>query len=173
MNEKAKCKNCTDEMIEEMANEIEKSFDVYRGFCLRKRTECSAINNCLYCNIATHLIEQGYTKNKIPEGSVVLDRQEYQKYCAYKIIEPQIKGCLDRERELEKQVKGLKEENHTLRLENNDLEAQVEQARKETAKEILKLVKEKSWCYQADENGKAWTYSITVTQLKELAKQFG
>ena len=34
----------------------------------------------------------------------VLTETEYQKYCAYKIIEPQIKGCLDREKELEKRL---------------------------------------------------------------------
>ena len=57
-----------------------------------------------------------YYQPKIPKGSVVLDRQEHQKYCAYKIIEPQIKGCLDRERELEKQVAELEDkiENGTL-----------------------------------------------------------
>ena len=54
-------------------------------------------------DIANQLYEQGY--RKIPEGSVVLDHDEAQKYCAYKIIEPQIKGCLDRELALEKQLK--------------------------------------------------------------------
>lgn len=42
-------------------------------------------------------------RNQIPEI-------EYQKYCAYKIIEPQIKGCLDRERELKKRVDELPKE---------------------------------------------------------------
>jgi len=42
---------------------------------------------------------------KTPKGSVVLDRYDAQKYYAYKIIEPQIKGCLDRELALEKQLK--------------------------------------------------------------------
>jgi hypothetical protein len=46
-------------------------------------------------------------------------------------------------------------------------------SRKETAREILTLVKQKSWCYQEDEDEKPWTYSITVTQLKEIAKQYG
>ena len=39
-----------------------------------------------------------------------MSESEYQKYCAYKIIEPQIRGCLDRERELQKQVDELKDE---------------------------------------------------------------
>ena len=34
----------------------------------------------------------------------VLTETEYQKYCAYKTIEPQIKGCFDREKELKKRV---------------------------------------------------------------------
>lgn len=34
----------------------------------------------------------------------LLDETEYQNYCAFKHIESQIKGCLDRERELEKKL---------------------------------------------------------------------
>ena len=34
----------------------------------------------------------------------LLDENEFQRYCAYKHIEPQIKGCLDREREFEKKL---------------------------------------------------------------------
>lgn len=34
----------------------------------------------------------------------LLDEQEFQHYCAYKHIEPEIKGCLDREREYKKQL---------------------------------------------------------------------
>lgn len=73
-----------------------------------------------YINIV-NLYDVGY--RKIPEGAVVLTRKEYQKYCAYKIIEPQIKGCMDRERKLEKQL---------------------EQARKEAVREVLKKVDEES-----------------------------
>lgn len=51
--------------------------------------------------IADYLIENGLTFTKISDS-------EYQNYCAYKIIEPQIKGCLDRERELEKELKKYK-----------------------------------------------------------------
>lgn len=42
--------------------------------------------------------------SKIPEGGVVLTREEHQKYLAFKIIEPQVRCCLDRERELEKRL---------------------------------------------------------------------
>jgi len=39
-----------------------------------------------------------------------LSEREWQNYCAYKIIEPQIKGCLDREREYQQQLKEKDEE---------------------------------------------------------------
>ena len=52
----------------------------------------------------------------IPENAVVLTREEQQKYAAYKIIEPQIRGCLDRERELEKR-------NSALLIEKDAMEA--------------------------------------------------
>jgi hypothetical protein len=120
-------------MIEEMAKDIEKTFDVYRGFCQRKRTECSAINNCLYCNIATHLTKQGY--RKIPEGSVVVDK-EY------------------------------------LKKELQWLEAQ---ARKETAKEILKEImsvetEEEKWL----KNEPFVRYvKKMLDKIEELAKNYG
>ena len=38
------------------------------------------------------------------EKKHLLDETEWQDYCAFKHIEPQIKGCLDREREYEKQL---------------------------------------------------------------------
>ena len=41
---------------------------------------------------------------------MVLTREEQQKYAAYKIIEPQIRGCLDRERELEKRLETIRNE---------------------------------------------------------------
>lgn len=34
----------------------------------------------------------------------LLDEKEFQNYCAYKWIEPEIKGCLDREREYKQQL---------------------------------------------------------------------
>lgn len=133
--EKAKCKNCTDEMIEEMAEIMTN--------CIGCREYLSCISKCGTFNNnkiqAIRLAYQDY--RKIPEGSVVLDRQEYQKYCAYKIIEPQIRGCLDRERELEKQVAELEEQRDRQAYIAEDLIQEkhrwTEQARKETAKEIL------------------------------------
>lgn len=39
-----------------------------------------------------------------------LSEKEFQQYCAYKIIEPEIKGCLERERQYQKQLKEKDEE---------------------------------------------------------------
>ena len=71
---------------------------------------CKTNHTCCSYNIkeAEELYNAGY--RKIPEGSVVLNRNEAQHYYAYKHIEPQIKGCLDRERKLEKQVKQERKE---------------------------------------------------------------
>lgn len=60
---------------------------------------------CAYKIVARIAIEAGY--RKVSERSVVLTWAEYQKYCAYKKIEPQIRGCLDRENALQKQVEEL------------------------------------------------------------------
>ena len=44
------------------------------------------------------------------EKKHLIDEKEWQDYCAFKHIEPQIKGCLDREREYEKQLAEKDEE---------------------------------------------------------------
>ncbi len=44
------------------------------------------------------------------ETYVKMGKCEYQRYCVYKIIEPQIKGCLDREKEYIQQLKTVKED---------------------------------------------------------------
>ena len=120
--------------------------------------------------IAEELIQ--YYRPKIPEGSVVLDRQEHQKYCAYKIIEPQIKGCLDRERELEKQVKELEEQRDRQAYIAEDLIQEkhrwTEQARKETAEKILKDI---MFCIDINDCNK--NEMLIFNLCKMLAKQFG
>lgn len=140
MNEKAKCKNCTDKMIEEMA------FDLIKATSPLGVKDLTEVFN--YEKVATDLCNL-WNWRKILEGSVVLDRQEYQKYCAYKIIEPQIKGCLDRERELEKQVAELEEQRDRQAYIAEELIQEkhrwTEQARKETAKEIAKTIKSVIW----------------------------
>ena len=165
------------EMIEEMANDIQK-----------------AVNGCAKYwaeLIAKHLIKQGYTKIDyknidnidlmifkgkrfvaVPEGSVVLDRQEHQKYCAYKIIEPQIKGCLDRERKLEKQIAELEEQRDKQAYIAEELIQEkhrwTEQARKETAEKILKDI---MFCIDINDCNK--NEMLIFNLCKMLAKQYG
>lgn len=125
-------------MIEEMAKVIDDRL-------IEANNYFGSMNKGYGYWVAQKLVE--HYQPKIPEGSVVLSREEYEI--------------------LINQNKGLKEENHTLRLENNDFEAQVkeleeqrdrqayiaeeliqekhrwtEQARKETAKEIYSWLKE-------------------------------
>lgn len=64
MNEKAKCKNCTDEMIEEMAKTLYKNRP-YSELWWEDALE-----------IAEILVKKGY--RKIPKGSVVLSKEEYE-----------------------------------------------------------------------------------------------
>ena len=75
------------------------------------------IKNCVYlkqgigCDrykFAKENYDKGY--RKINEDEIVLSKKDTQKYFAYKIIEPQIKGCLDRERELERQLETIRKE---------------------------------------------------------------
>lgn len=99
------------EMIEEMAKVIE-SVKLY-GIDNYGRK----ISHDSMLELAEELLK--HYQPKIPEGSVVLSKCEAQKYYAYKHIEPQIKGCLDREIKLERQLK---------------------EARKETAREILEWI---------------------------------
>ena len=53
-----------------------------------------------------------YLEAKLEESEKkhLIDEKEWQDYCAFKHIEPQIKGCLDREREYEKQLAEKDEE---------------------------------------------------------------
>ena len=85
MTEKAKCKNCTDEMIEEMAKDIEhccNRYDEEGRFVGNKCRGCEywCDTNNLCCSFgnkeAIYLYNLGY--RKIPEGSVVLSKEEYE-----------------------------------------------------------------------------------------------
>lgn len=51
------------------------------------------------------------------ENKHLLDETEWQDYCAFKHIEPQIKGCLDREREYQKQLEEKQKEIEELKGE--------------------------------------------------------
>ena len=102
--------------IEEMAELIVKSKQC-RGDCNKCKHIDDIATVCTSKRVAEEILKR--YQPKIPEGAVVLTAGENQKYAAYKIIEPQIKGCLDRERELEKRLETI---------------------RKETAREILTLI---------------------------------
>lgn len=97
------------QMIEEMAGI---QYDFWSAKMKCPFDECpfhlSVKFACNECTKAVLLYNAGY--RKIPEGAVVLTREEGQKYLAYKIIEPQIRGCLDRERELEKRLETVRKE---------------------------------------------------------------
>ena len=50
------------------------------------------------------------------EKKHLLDETEWQDYCAFKHIEPQIKGCLDREKELKQQLAEKEKEIENIKL---------------------------------------------------------
>ena len=135
-----------DKMIEEMASDM--------------NFACVELSKEQRLEIARVLINLDY--RKILEGSVVLDRQEHQHYCAYKIIEPQIKGCLDRERELERKLKELEEQRDKQAYITEELIQEkhrwTEQARKETAKEIFETLYEE---FGLEEIGKNSRIKVT------------
>ena len=72
-----------------------------------------------------------------------------------------------------KQNKGLKEENHTLRLENNDLEAQVEQAHKETAEKWHYLIRKRLLSLWKDCEITTELYNAWILFFNEFAKKYG
>ena len=95
-------------MDKKMIKEMAKVMDIDCGECYTCEYYESKGINCTCLLQARELYNAGY--RKIPENAVVLTREEHQKYLAFKIIEPQVRGCLDRERELEKQVRELDKE---------------------------------------------------------------
>ena len=163
------------EMIEEMAKDI-LEIDVYNNNkckdCIGYICNDHCDDDCFAKLSAKYFYNLHY--RKIPEGSVVLDRQEHQKYCAYKIIEPQIKGCLDRERELEKQVAELEEQRDRQAYIAEKLVQEkhkwTEQARKETAIKIAFDI-ESRLAYYKDED--TFTKTEILLEIKELLKENG
>jgi hypothetical protein len=137
--------------IEEMAKEIEKSYTAYRGFCPHNTTVCSTVRNCMYCNIATHLIEQGY--RKITENEIVISKEEYDKL---KQFEYQVRSgvCFTQKMWFDFCIEDSK---HQTSLQ---IKAK-EQGCKETAEKIIKWFKENSVCIPSDED------------ISDFAKEFG
>lgn len=160
-----------DKMIEEMAKDLKN--------CLPSSWYwLKSVDSDTYC-VAKHFHEQGY--RKLPEGSVVLSKKEHQKYCAYKIIEPQIRGCLDRERELEKQISELEEQrDRQVYISENLIQEKhrwTEQARKETAEKFVKKLEngiDNLDIILHEDNDEQY---VSINQLlkfiDEIAKQFG
>lgn len=60
------------------------------------------------------LLNQQDKRIKELENKHLLSESEYQRYCSFKIIEPEIKGCLDREKNLEQENQQLKQQLHDL-----------------------------------------------------------
>ncbi len=118
------------QQIEEMA-QCKNSFGITCNECCTKA--------CDRYSLAEELYNAGY--RKIPENAVVLTREEHQKYLAFKIIEPQVRGCLDRERELEKRLQEIAGEFAKEYL------AVSEQTRKETAEKFAERVKERIYSH--------------------------
>ena len=147
MNEKAKCKNCTDEMIEEMAKDLEmvekeafskiaKETQLYVKENHRynsKEDYSLAHTKTIYELVAEALIKLGYTKNKIPEGSVVLTKEEYEKLTRRRFIITS--------KPINPVEEILKQRNSPFIVMQDDIEIKPipseEEIRKETAKEIL------------------------------------
>jgi hypothetical protein len=149
--------------MKDKENQIEEMAKVIGWDCNNKSMDyCDKVDDCDMCR-ATDLYNVGY--RKLPKDSVVIPKE----VSCYENIERAVRTFrLDGSNVdfTNEQIMALTQIFHIKERNENEI-------RKETAEKILKLVKEKSWCYQEDENGRAWTYSITVTQLKELAKQFG
>ena len=124
-----------DKMIEEMANDIHQFFFA---------------NSCNLNYVAKHLIED-LNYRKIPDGSVVLSREEYEG------------------KEITVEMSG----GHKLRLtvgKFGEMSRVLEEStRKETAKEIFRAI-------DGIGRGNGWhtyTIAIVINKLKELAKQYG
>ena len=120
-------------------------------------------------------------QNKIEQQRAEIERlkryemseSEFQKYCAYKIIEPQIRGCLDRERELQKQVDELKKSQvthiHIDDQSKKECEYELQQAVKDTAKEILQELYN-----ETIRDGIPAVYcTLTPKEIKDRAKRYG
>ena len=127
-----------EKQIEEIAKEIHYGYWETCGKDSCADCPANFHNVCEDKLIAEKLYNLGY--RKIPEGSVVLSKEEWE----------------------------------TL---HNDYAKALYNARcderKETAREILEAIKLKAWGNNADVNGNIWSYSISIYELAEIAKQFG
>ena len=94
----SKCACCREEF-----NELRN----YKGYKVCSACYIGYVNKVKVCeNNSKYETEIDQLKQQLAEkeNMHLLDEKEFQHYCAYKHIEPEIKGCLDREREYEKQL---------------------------------------------------------------------
>ena len=159
MNDKAMCKNCTDEMIEEMAKlDIEESAGFYSAFIndmrISKNKPLSSSKTVMSFNCP-----KKYILNAIgfPEGSVVLTKEEYELL-----------------KSLEESYDSLEKTKDNLLSERSRLMLQTIQARKETAKEIFEELY--TWL-RLEEISKYGFVTIQkfdfLRKFREIIKQFG
>lgn len=167
--EKAKCKNCTDEMIEEMAKEIFNTCAWRFG----NPNDYKEIFN----DIAEDLIKLNY--RKIPEGSVVLSNEEYSD-----IIEDEVKtlkrdiaeywACSDIDvvaQELHKDGYRKLDDHAIITLRKaKGLE---ERTRKETAEKWHYHITTTLLSLWKDDKITTETYNSWILFFNGLAKQFG
>lgn len=142
-----------EKQIEEMAKEIEKAKQkIWAGVRTRAEDEDYLWHSRA---IAEHLMLQGY--RKIPDGSVVLTREEYEKLCKEK------NDYKQRSQSFEKRYE---------QLIQSSCEA-ITKARKGTAKEFASKVKECKEIKELVELGYIVSYVDLCKGIDEIAKQYG
>lgn len=144
--------------------------EMYNDFLKYKFT--TPIDKFSYKGAFEYFIEQGY--RKITENDIVLSRSEHQHYLAYKLIEPQIKGCLDRERELERRIQELEAGQKSLisREKAQSVECNTIFALKKQAKKELKAFAEEiktAFYLEFDE----LIPSIMADKIDKIAEKYG
>lgn len=143
----------------------------YEEWVKKPLEDGSKIKDCAL-SVITFMQIKGFCK--IPENAVVLTREEHQKYLAFKIIEPQVRGCLDREKKLEKQVRELDKELNLAKsvlsyADERPLEKWSEHLRKETAEKLAEMLKdffkEKGKIFH---DGKQIFHGLRVVSLEKI-----
>ena len=168
-----------EKMIEEMAKDISIAWqNALEEYSISKEIPLCEL-------IAEHVTEQGY--RKIPEGSVVLTKEEYEKIkslydCGTGYMTSSIgdlpltveglRKAVDEIARLNRVEAELQELNVKYYNEAKNLRRELKQARKETAKEFASKVKESKEIKEFAE----W-YTISYVELckaiDKIAKQYG
>ena len=146
MNEKYKM---IEEILKEENDRVCSSID--KNFCVNRTCK-----QCLIERVAERLSAK--YQPKLPEGSVVLSKEEYAEYVELRNSE--VGKLVKENRELGKHCLDW------MKLYHKQL-TKTEQSRKETAKEILQELYEESISNISE------TVDLTTFQIKQKAKQFG